>query len=158
MKELSIRGRLAMLLERKIGCIDCLGNMAHLGKLKLINDKLFEGGLRRLPLYDQIPAGLTSLTLRSTFLSWDHMFTLTLLQKLEVLKLKDNAFVGDTWETQCGGFQSLEYLHIEQTDLAIWRASPLSYPKLTNRVLKNCERLCEIPIELADIPTLRVLD
>ena len=162
LKKLGIRGRLALLFQTQIGFLDSLGNMEHLRKLKLINDvhpkPPSEGRLHRLPLYDQFPSGLTSLTLCSTYLSWDHMYTVGLLEKLTVLKLKDNAFTGDTWEVQSGGFQYLEYLRIELTELAFWRASPLSYPKLTSIVLKNCEKLCEIPIEFVDIPTLRMLE
>ncbi|XP_057772147.1 putative late blight resistance protein homolog R1A-10 [Salvia miltiorrhiza] len=162
LKKLGIRGQLAMLFSRRNGAFDSLGKMSGLGKLKLINDTYpnprREGGLSSLPKYDRFPPSLTSLTLCATFLSWEHISTLGLLERLEVLKLKDYAFSGDIWEAADGGFRCLELLHIEDTDLIDWNASSHHYPKLNTLVLKNCQKLRRIPAELADIPSLQKLE
>ncbi|XP_047967380.1 putative late blight resistance protein homolog R1A-10 [Salvia hispanica] len=159
LKKLGIRGKLTLLFKGEVGSFDTLRNMEHLGKLKLVNDEQQESGeLNCLPRYDQFPSGLTSLTLCSTSLSWIHISTLVSLEKLKVLKLKDRAFMGHTWEAKDGCFRSLEFLHIEQTDLALWEASSNHYPKLRSLVLKNCDKLHKIPIELADIASFEMLE
>ncbi|XP_042002384.1 disease resistance RPP8-like protein 3 [Salvia splendens] len=159
LKKLGIRGTLSLLFKREVGSLDSLRNMENLRKLKLVNDEQQEvNKLNCLPRYDQFPPGLRSLTLCSTSLSWMHISTLGSLENLEVLKLKDRAFTGNTWDVKDGGFRSLQFLHIEQTDLAFWRASSHHYPKLRNLVLNNCDKLREIPIELADISSFQMLE
>ncbi|PIN23085.1 hypothetical protein CDL12_04214 [Handroanthus impetiginosus] len=86
------------------------------------------------------------------------MSVLGLLENLEVLKLKEKAFMGKYWEAQDGGFRHLEVLHIGRTDLVSWYALGHHFPRLRRLELKNCEELQDIPSGLADIPTLRLLD
>ncbi|KAL1552080.1 disease resistance RPP8-like protein 3 [Salvia divinorum] len=159
LKKLGIGGRLSLLFRGEVGSLDSLRNMEHLRKLKLVNDEQQDvKKLNCLPRYDQFPPGLRSLTLCSISLSWLHISTLGSLDNLEVLKLKKRAFIGHTWDVKDGGFCSLQFLHIEETDLAFWRASSHHYPKLRNLVLKDCDKLREIPIELADISSFEMLD
>ncbi|XP_057802139.1 probable disease resistance RPP8-like protein 2 [Salvia miltiorrhiza] len=159
LKKLGIRGKLSLLFETRNVSFDNLGNMKHLGKMKLVNDATQEAErLHCLPRYDRFPSGLTSLTLCATSLSWDHISTLGSLKKIEVLKLKSRAFTGDIWKVEDGGFPTLQFLHIEETDLVFWKASSRNFPKLRSLVLKNCDKLREIPIELADIPSLQMLE
>lgn len=163
LKQLGIRGQLALLLEGNTRSFDSLGKMKYLEKLKLINDvyprPLSEGQLRGLPQHYQFPKRLKSLTLRATFLTWNYMSILGFLENLEVLKLKQNAFMGKTWNKVDGGFRKLVYLHIEHTDLAIWDdASSHHFPRLRGLVLKNCDKLLGIPIGLADITSFQTLE
>ncbi|CAA0818078.1 Putative disease resistance protein [Striga hermonthica] len=162
LKRLGIRGRLALLLEGKVGSFDSLAKMACLEKLKLVNDVFpspaSEGHLRLLPQHYKFPPKLRSLTLSETFLEWTQMSTLGLLDSLEVLKLKDRAFKGKYWEAADGGFRRLEVLFIGRTDLVVWKASGHHFPRLRRLELKNCEELGEIPIGLADVPSLQLLD
>ncbi|KAL1558881.1 putative late blight resistance protein R1A-10 [Salvia divinorum] len=162
LKKLGIRGRLALLLEGKIGSFDSLGKMKYLEQLKLVNDvhprPTLEGQLRSLPQPYQFPSKLKSLTLVGTFLTWNIMSVLGLLENLEVLKLKDKAFMGNTWSAAGGGFRRLEFLHIEHTDLAVWEASSHHFPRLRGLVLKNCEKLIAIPIGLADVASFQMLE
>ncbi|KAH6832301.1 hypothetical protein C2S53_005650 [Perilla frutescens var. hirtella] len=162
LKKLGIRGRLALLLEGKIGSFDSLVKMRHLEKLELINDVYpkppSEGQLLVLPQPYQFPSTLRSLTLCATHLSWSYMSTLGLLDNLEALKLKDKAFMGRTWEGVDGRFRRLEFLHIDHTDLVVWEASSHHFPRLKGLVLRNCEGLAGIPDELAEIPSLQMLD
>ncbi|XP_057802823.1 putative late blight resistance protein homolog R1A-10 [Salvia miltiorrhiza] len=162
LKKLGIRGRLAFLMEGQVQPFDRLGEMKYIEKLKLINDVYPRppsvGQLDALPHPYQFPSNLRSLTLVATFLDWNCMSTLGLLQKLEVLKLKDKAFMGSDWETVEGGFRQLEFLHIEETDLAVWNASSHHFPRLRSLVLKNCDKLRGIPIPMGDIASLQMVE
>ncbi|KAL0284067.1 UNVERIFIED_CONTAM: putative late blight resistance proteinR1A-10 [Sesamum radiatum] len=146
LKTLGIRGQLLSLLDNK-----SLANLGRLQKLKLVNDAFprvaSENPLQGLPQPDRFPLNLRILTLSSTFLDWKHMFVLGMLNSLEVLKLKENAFMGKCWEVVAGGFNSLEFLYIARTDLQLWTVSGKGdhFPKLRCLVLKNCEKLHEVP-------------
>ncbi|KAH6825781.1 hypothetical protein C2S53_018477 [Perilla frutescens var. hirtella] len=162
LKKLGVRGQLAWLLDDKNGSFDSLGKLDNLEKLKLINDVFPTPPsgvqLHGLPLAYKFPAKLRSLTLSDTSLEWRHMSILGSLEKLEVLKLKDKAFRGETWQATDGGFRQLEVLHIGRTDLKIWMASHHHFPRLKHLELKNCEDLQHVPIGLADIPSFQKLD
>ncbi|KZV20989.1 hypothetical protein F511_29604 [Dorcoceras hygrometricum] len=155
LKKLGIRGRIDTLLDVK--GLEKLGN---LDKLKFVNDVFpnppSEGRLRCLPQSYKFPPKLRCITLSATFLDWSHISPLGMLDNLEVLKLKDNAFEGRSWEAAEGGFRRLEILHIERTNLVVWVASGHHFPRLRTLVLRNCERLQGIPIGLAD--SLQKLD
>ena len=160
LKKLGIRGKLALLSDEK-GPFESVKKMRYLGKLKLVNDKAQDTEqLNSLPKVDQFPSGLTSLTLCWTSLKWQEISILRSLQKLEVLKLKYQAFIGSTWELEDvdGGFLSLQFLQIEQTDLTFWKAKSHHYPKLRSLVLKNCDKLREIPVDLARVQSFKMLD
>ncbi|XP_047945616.1 putative late blight resistance protein homolog R1A-10 isoform X1 [Salvia hispanica] len=160
LKKLGIRGKLALLSDEK-GPFESVKKMRYLGKLKLVNDKAQDTEqLNSLPKAHQFPSGLTSLTLCWTSLKWAEISTLRSLQKLEVLKLKYQAFIGSTWELEDvdGGFLSLQFLQIEQTDLTFWKAKSHHYPKLRSLVLKNCDKLREIPVDLARVQSFKMLD
>lgn len=162
LKKLGIRGKLAWLVENKKGSFDSLEKLGNLEKLKLINDIILcseaERQLHELPPAYKFPTQLRSLTLCDTSLDWSHMSVLGTLDKLEVLKLKDKAFWGDTWEATAGGFRHLEVLHIGRTNLENWVASHHHFPRLKRLELRNCENLREVPILLADIPSFQVLE
>ncbi|XP_057787132.1 putative late blight resistance protein homolog R1A-10 [Salvia miltiorrhiza] len=157
LKKLGIRGKLSLFLDGEIGSFDCLGELTCLENLKLRND-VPEGQLRRLPPANKFPPSLRNLTLADTQLDWSEMRILGLLKGLEVLKLKCNAFKGGKWVTDDGGFEHLESLYIEDTDLVVWVASAHHFPRLTTLELRRCEKLDQIPIQLADIPTLQFLE
>ncbi|KAL7153271.1 hypothetical protein ABFS83_04G155900 [Erythranthe nasuta] len=162
LKKLGIRGPLASLIDGKIGSFGILRKMDHLENLKLLNDVFprptSEGQLRYLPQPHEFPPKLKSLTLSDTSLDWSHMSILGSLEKLIVLKLKYNAFMGKTWNTADGGFRHLEVLHIGPTNLVVWNASGHHFPKLRRLELYNCEELIQVPIGLADIQSLQFLE
>ncbi|KAH6756833.1 hypothetical protein C2S53_000572 [Perilla frutescens var. hirtella] len=162
LKKLGIRGRLALLMEGKMASFDSLRKMEYLEKLKLINDvrpkPASEGKLHSPPQPNQFPSKLRSLTLASTFLDWSYMSTLGQLENLEVLKLKDKAIVGSEWKAFGDGFRRLEFLLIEETDLATWDPSNHHFPSLKGLVLKNCKKLLGIPIGLADVASFQMLE
>lgn len=162
LKKLGIRGKLSLFLDGKSGSFDGLRKLSNLEKLKLLNDVFpkaaSDGKLDGLPPAYKFPVKLRSLTLLNTFLDWTHMSVLGSLEKLQVLKLKDNAFVGSRWVVDDRGFDSLEVLHVGRTDLSIWVTRAHHFPSLKRLELHNCEKLKQIPMALADIPKLEYLD
>ncbi|EYU17764.1 hypothetical protein MIMGU_mgv1a026345mg [Erythranthe guttata] len=134
-----------------------LENLRLLEKLKLVHDVHYEAAndkdykpMIRLPQHNRFPPNLKRLTLTKTSLDWRHMSTtLAMIPKLEVLKLKDNAFTGMVWTAVGGGFPSLQFLLVEDADLVIWKASDDHFPSLACLSIKNCGKLIEIPMEVA---------
>ncbi|XP_042007130.1 putative late blight resistance protein homolog R1A-10 [Salvia splendens] len=143
LKTLGISGNLANLFGKNF-----LKELSHLEKLKLVNNVTFEAtsdDALHLPQLNCFPPNLKRLTLMKTSLDWQHMATLAMIRKLEVLKLKDNAFVGLSWNASDYKFPNLQLLVIANTDLVLWDASPDSFPDLRVVVLESCESLIEIP-------------
>ncbi|XP_047941182.1 putative late blight resistance protein homolog R1A-10 [Salvia hispanica] len=156
LKNLGIRGDLTNLVEASY-----LGKLEHLEKLKLVHDLLpsaSDDALHRVPHQQSFPPNLRILTLSSTHLPWTQMSTLGSLHTLQVLKLKETAFKGALWEAQGGGFLNLETLHISRSDLQTWTASGDPFPKLKNLILKNCEKLQEIPSAVAKGKSLQLME
>ncbi|KAH6799696.1 hypothetical protein C2S51_036180, partial [Perilla frutescens var. frutescens] len=145
LKTLGIYGRLADAFGTRF-----LEKLHHLEKLKLVNTLIHQGAtpedrLHTLPQPDCFPPNLKRLTLRNTFLDWQHMSTLAMIGSLEVLKLKDNAFVGPSWKVHGYNFPNLQLLLIVNTNLVLWEASVESFPSLRYLVVEDCENLMEIP-------------
>ncbi|KAK6148371.1 hypothetical protein DH2020_019283 [Rehmannia glutinosa] len=166
LKKLGIQGRLAAMLVDETERFDCFGKLRDLENLKLLNDVFpsqpSEGRLPRLPPPEKFPAKLRSLTLSATFLDWEQMSVLGNLENLEVLKLKDNAFVGESWEVADGGFRLLRLLLIEYTNLVYWKLALGSghdhFPRLKGLVLRKCAELEALPDGLANVASLHVID
>lgn len=161
MKKLTVCGKLTLFLEDRNGSFDSLGRLESLEKLNLINtvfpDPPSEGALHAplhaLPPAYKFPNKLRSLTLSGTLLDWVHMSVLGSLENLEVLKLKDKAFMGMSWNSSDGVFPNLG-----RTDLVVWSASHDQFPRLKYLQLRNCLYLMEIPFCLADVTNFQVLD
>ncbi|XP_057787900.1 putative late blight resistance protein homolog R1A-10 [Salvia miltiorrhiza] len=147
LKELGIRGKLASLFKTM-----SMEKLSRLEKLKLMNDLLAdsEPRLARLPQSNCFPPNLKRLTLSNTFLDWEHMSTLAEINSLEVLKLKENACSGTSWNAAASVFESLQVLIITNADIVVWVVSADSFPCLSCLVLKNCEKLEHIPVELGN--------
>ncbi|KAG8382925.1 hypothetical protein BUALT_Bualt05G0130500 [Buddleja alternifolia] len=164
LKNLGIRGQLAKLMENKNGTalFDSLGKLSHLENLKLINDAFphppSEVKLTSLPQRYKFPSKLKKLTLSNTLLDWKDMSTLGMLEKLEILKLKDNAFEGAWWQPEEGGFRALKVLHIGRTDLLTWNALAHHFPRLRHLFLRHCTNLAALPSGFADILSLKLVD
>ncbi|KVH88773.1 disease resistance protein RPP13-like [Cynara cardunculus var. scolymus] len=164
LQKLGVRGNLMSLMEEKKGSckFDNIAKLTHLETLKLLNDTYpispLDGKLHGLPGWYKFPPKLKKLTLSDTMLNWEHMSVLGKLPSLEVLKLGDNAFVGECWETPDGSFVRLRVLEIGKTDLAIWKAADDQFPQLQRLSLKHCEQLVEVPWGLGGITTLEVVE
>ncbi|XP_057808773.1 putative late blight resistance protein homolog R1B-16 [Salvia miltiorrhiza] len=159
LKKLGICGQLGLLLLD--GKNELLSKLVKVEKLKLLNQVTSpkdEDDLSKL--FDQpprFPPNLRSLTLSATSLDWKHISILGSLQELEELKLKNDAFVGDKWEVHDEGFPNLKTLKIESLHLIHWKSTSAHFPKLKRLMLSKCEKLREIPVELADISTFQEL-
>ncbi|KAL3623617.1 hypothetical protein CASFOL_032433 [Castilleja foliolosa] len=164
LKKLGIRGTLSTLLDGEVGSsskFDSLRILMNLENLKLMNNIHTVSPLPSLPRPDTFRPRLRILTLSATFLSWHHMSVLGNLENLEVLKLKDKAFVGECWEVAGGGFRRLQFLSIEYTNLVYLKlafGSDDHFPRLRFFRLKNCEKLIALPGGMANIHTLESMD
>lgn len=164
LKILGIRGQLAKLLENRNGStlFDGLAKLSHLENLKLLNDVFphppSEGRLTSLPQRYKFPTKLKKLTLSDTLLDWKEMSTLGMLENLEILKLKDNAFKGDWWQPDDGGFRALRVMHIGRTNLVTWRASAHNFPRLRHLFLRHCSYLESLPLGFAEVSSLQLVD
>nr|GEU84761.1 putative late blight resistance protein homolog R1B-14 [Tanacetum cinerariifolium] len=164
LQKLGVRGNLMTLLEEKKGSckFDNIAKLSHLEKLKLLNDTYpippLDGKLRGLPEWYKFPPKLKKLTISDTMLGWEDMSVLGKLPGLEVLKLGDNAFVGEIWKTPDGSFVRLKVLQIGKTDLVHWETAGHQFPQLQQISLKHCEQLAELPSGLGDIETLEVME
>lgn len=138
--EFAIQGELSTVVNSNF-----LEKLENLEKLKLVHD---ESALK-LPETIRFPPKIKVLVLNGTLLDWEQMSILSKLVSLEELKLKNKAFKGSSWISARGGFEHLEILLIEQTDLKSWTAFVDSFPKLRYLSLINCEDLEKVPSELS---------
>ncbi|KAK4477962.1 hypothetical protein RD792_017227 [Penstemon davidsonii] len=104
------------------------------------------------------PEGLKKLTLSGCTLPWDNLTIVGSLPNLQVLKLKDDAFVGSEWKTNEGEFPQLKYFLVASSSLEHWRTEETHFPMLQHLSLKSCSELVEIPSEIGNIPTLEIIE
>ncbi|XP_073122892.1 probable disease resistance RPP8-like protein 4 isoform X2 [Henckelia pumila] len=141
-------------------------NLVHLQELQTLkyvfHDPFFGQKPERLPSQNFILAELIKLTISGTAFPWDDMLKLCALPKLEVLKLKNYAFLGPTWalKPEAGGFPCLKYLLIGSTNLQSWEVADDTnhFPKLEHLVMMNCRRLKEIPYGIFVAPLLERIE
>ncbi|KAI3472115.1 hypothetical protein Pfo_029603 [Paulownia fortunei] len=155
---------------KKLGILFYMGDLV-LGSGKLpapLDDLVYLCGLESLkfrcweplplPRWDSFPPNLKKLTLDCSHLSWEEMTTIAMLPKLEVLKLKENAFVGQMWKPIFVGFPQLKFLLLESLDLMYWQGGSIHFPKLQKLVLKYCYCLKKIPRGIGRISTLQLIE
>ncbi|XP_049347337.1 putative late blight resistance protein homolog R1A-3 [Solanum verrucosum] len=112
-----------------------------------------------LPPPDAFPQNLKSLTFSGQFfLASKDLSIVGKLPKLEVLKLSDNAVIGEEWEVVEEGFPHLKFLFLDNVYIRYWRASSDHFPYLERLFLRNCYDLDSIPPDFADITTLTLID
>lgn len=164
LKKLGIRGNLFILVQERGGMslFDNLAKLDHLETLKLLNDTFpldpFKCSIPGLPQSYKFPPNLKKITLSDTLLDWAEMSTLGMLPNLEVLKLKDYAFKGSTWEPLDGGFRLLRVLQLGRSDLVHWHASGHHFPRLERVILKHCTNLEEIPYGFGEVSALQNME
>ncbi|XP_060184690.1 putative late blight resistance protein homolog R1A-3 [Lycium barbarum] len=156
LKKLSIRGQMAAFLDTHKGGISNLEELKCLEHLKLLNDVLYMNKPVHLPAaFFRLVRTVKKLTLANTRFSWSDANRLAQLESLEVLKLKENAFLGESWEPEIGGFSALQVLRLERSELESWVASNRHFPILRHLILISCDKLKAVPLELADIPNFQ---
>ncbi|KAK4427010.1 putative disease resistance RPP13-like protein 2 [Sesamum alatum] len=106
---------------------------------------------------------LRKVTLSGLGFSWNYMSGFAKLPRLEVLKLRCNAFRGPVWKTDVR-FESLIYLLLEDVDLEKWHADSNSFELLECLSIRHCYKLKEIPLALGKMlrfgttPTLKTIE
>nr|GMD47726.1 putative late blight resistance protein homolog R1B-17 [Ipomoea batatas] len=131
----------------------CLESLVHLHLLEKLKVEI--GRVERFYLPTSFPPNLKQLTLRYTYVPWKEIHIVGKLPNLETLKLKDFAFCGSKWEQTEMGFKKLKVLLISRLDFTSWNASANHFPILEKLVLKYCWELKRVPIDFANIRTLR---
>ncbi|XP_031103872.1 putative late blight resistance protein homolog R1B-14 [Ipomoea triloba] len=131
----------------------CLESLVHLHLLEKLKVEI--GRVERFYLPTSFPPNLKQLTLRYTYVPWKEIHIVGKLPNLETLKLKDFAFCGSKWEQTEMGFKKLKVLLISRLDFTSWNASANHFPILEKLVLKYCWELKQVPIDFANIETLK---
>ncbi|WMV22764.1 hypothetical protein MTR67_016149 [Solanum verrucosum] len=124
-KKLSIRGQMAVFLGAYKGGINNLEELHCLEHLKLLNDVLFINKTLHLPL----------------------AFS-KLVRTVKKLTLTNTRFAWSEAD-KLGMLESLE------VRIRILEASVINFPVLRQLVLISCDKLDDVPLELADIPSLQ---
>ncbi|PHT52071.1 hypothetical protein CQW23_06533 [Capsicum baccatum] len=104
------------------------------------------------------PATIKTLKLNNTYLSWSYLDITAELPNLELLKLIDDACLGEEWHPNVKGFTRLKILLIEDNRLKYWKAIDDNFPILERLRIRSCYYLKEIPIEFADINSLQLIE
>nr|XP_016446618.1 PREDICTED: putative late blight resistance protein homolog R1A-10 isoform X2 [Nicotiana tabacum] len=112
----------------------------------------------RLPSPGSFPPNLKKLTLSGIRLPWKRMNIFSKLPNLEVLELKDHAFLGDEWEVTETGFPKLKFLLLEYLFIRYWRSTDDYFQCLEHVYIKDCRFLEEIPEGFADSVTLQLIE
>ncbi|KAK6153943.1 hypothetical protein DH2020_013582 [Rehmannia glutinosa] len=139
----------------------CLNNLVRLRQLETLSFSFRPtSSWRRDPFSTSfaLPPNLKKLTLTGCRFLWEDMAIVGSLPNLEVLKLRDYAFLGREWESNEGEFGRLKFLLMEWLNLKCWRAESSHFPCLEHLVVRSCWQLEEIPCEIGEIPTLRLIE
>ncbi|KAK4438513.1 putative late blight resistance proteinR1A-4 [Sesamum alatum] len=123
------------------------------------------------------PEKLKKLSLSGSGFHWEDMEIIAELQNLQVLKLREFAFQGPTWDpnNQLTSdeapsddsiseetpnrivFPKLKFLLLESLHVQEWLADDSNFPKLERLIIRHCYKLeCILP-EIADIGTLKLI-
>nr|GMD16643.1 putative late blight resistance protein homolog R1B-14 [Ipomoea batatas] len=159
-QKLGIRGNLAELMDVNQGGVSLFDNLHKLDSLenlKLTNDALQSNTLLNFPR-EKFPRRIRKMTLSNTAFEWKDLSALGSLDKLEVLKLEDNAFRGESCDVRSVVFKRLQYFRIGRTDLVSWTASKESFPVLKCLSLRKCTELDAVPVEFGEIESLKLLE
>lgn len=156
LKKMSIKGNLTPFLETsKSEFFSNFQVLNLLENLTLLNDDKSNISLHLPSAFSECLPNLKKLTLSKTRFDWNQAHRLGQVKNLQVLKLKENAFTGNSWKVEPEGFKKLQVLWIETADFISWEASNCPFPRLRSLVLVSCLNLKALPIELADLDYLQ---
>ncbi|KAL0425293.1 UNVERIFIED_CONTAM: hypothetical protein Sradi_1064100 [Sesamum radiatum] len=139
----------------------CLQNLIRLHQLETLNftfEPISWCWQDTFPVIFDLPPNLKKLTLSGCNIPWQHVVIIGVLPNLEVLKLRNSAFIGREWECTEGEFPRLKYLLMEGLNLERWLVENSHFPCLVRLIIKACWKLEEIPCEIGDIPTLQLIE
>ncbi|XP_057763773.1 putative late blight resistance protein homolog R1B-16 [Salvia miltiorrhiza] len=138
--------------------MSCLSNLDCLTKLESLDCFLCTRSAINFP------HSLKRLVLRNNYnnssYGWEDILDkVGALPHLQKLTLEYGSFNEGKWETTEGQFRSLKFLTLKDTDnLAIWKLESSHFPCLERLQLLRLDNLQEIPLEFAEIATLREID
>ncbi|KAL8484625.1 hypothetical protein ACS0TY_027067 [Phlomoides rotata] len=142
---------------REDTCVDYhLHNLIHLQQLETLKLEMHEFPFE-LKHNVAFPGTLKKLTLSGLGLAWEDIAIVGSFHSLEVLKLRYDACVGDSWETTEGEFSQLKFLLINHSQLQHWITESSHFPRLKCLVLRYCHCLKEIPDGIGEIDTLELI-
>ncbi|CAI9095416.1 OLC1v1031369C1 [Oldenlandia corymbosa var. corymbosa] len=104
------------------------------------------------------PSSIKKLTLSNFQLPWSHISVIGRLPNLEVLKLKSKTFEGPSWTTEEEHFLNLKCLKLDTLNIVHWNASGDHFSRLQQLIVRKCEQLEEIPLDIASISTLQIIE
>ncbi|KAJ9551661.1 hypothetical protein OSB04_015706 [Centaurea solstitialis] len=85
--------------------------------------------------------------------------SIQLLPNLEVLKIEDSlCWTEGQWDACEQQFRQLKLLQLEELDIKQWAASSTSFPCLKQLSVLFCKDLEEIPLEIGEIATLKLIE
>ncbi|KAL0439535.1 UNVERIFIED_CONTAM: Disease resistance protein RPP13 [Sesamum latifolium] len=158
LKKLGTRIELPLDVAEPLCCFDHLIYLDHLKSFKcsIVNPSPRLQVLGHSRQCFTLPSSLRKLTLSGLGFPWEYMRYIANLPFLEVLKLRCYAFQGPEWKTFDGGFRSLTFLLIEDTDLEYWRVDRTYFRWLQRLFIPHCYKLKEIPLGIGE--TLRTVE
>ncbi|XP_027158486.1 putative late blight resistance protein homolog R1B-16 [Coffea eugenioides] len=140
--------------------MDCL---SQLESLSLSRDLQY--GDRQYHIDFQFPLTIKKLTLSYVGMPWSKMAAIGNLPNLEVLKLLEEAFEGETWEMEAEKFPNVRFLKLASLNIVKWTASSEYeyedqdyFPRLQKLALESCDALQEIPSCLGNSSTLEIIE
>ncbi|KAL0309277.1 UNVERIFIED_CONTAM: putative late blight resistance proteinR1B-16 [Sesamum radiatum] len=159
LKKLGIQTELALDAAETSCCLDHLSRLYRLESLKcvIVNPNTSSQVVPVAPPALSVSwSSLKRLTLRGLGFPWEYMSGIAQLPNLEVLKLHCYAFQGPEWVV--GDFRQLKYLLLEDIDLERWDSSDDCFPLLQRLTIQHCYKLKELPSEIGEIPTLKMIE
>lgn len=148
-----------------------LKKVVHFHQLETLKLDLYHTGIARVfdatdaskisvpfPVHYTLPTSLKRLSLRGCRPPSEDMSIIGSLPNLEVLKLKGFDFVDRCWETKEGGFTRLRFLKIDWSNVITWRTESRHLPRLEHLIIRCCWVLEEIPCEIGEVGTLKVIE
>ncbi|XP_057780165.1 probable disease resistance protein At1g58602 [Salvia miltiorrhiza] len=142
-------------------CLHYLHNLCTLQKLESLKMR-FPFCISRYPV-DLLskrlafPTRLNKLCLRNCSLTREDLATIGSLQHLQVLELIHSSFLGGEWSTFNGEFPCLKFLRIDSCDVVCWASDTSAFRVLEKLVARDLWQLQEIPSEMGEISTLKLI-
>ncbi|KAL7153272.1 hypothetical protein ABFS83_04G156000 [Erythranthe nasuta] len=104
------------------------------------------------------PSSLKKLRLEGFMVRYQDLTVIGSLPCLEVLKLLDSSIKEPEWNPVEGEFLRLKFLLVLWSGLVSWNVESSHFPVLEKLVLLHMEELDGIPLDIGEIPTLRLLE
>ncbi|KAH6772508.1 hypothetical protein C2S51_010912 [Perilla frutescens var. frutescens] len=139
--------------------IESLCNLRRLHKLESLSLSVEGWRIKNSKLKIlTFPSSLNKLSLYECNLHWDDLTMIGSLPQLQVLKLKRFSVTeGEEWSPVDGQFLRLRVLKIRSCELVRWNMEYFHFPILEKLLLWGLLRMEEIPMAIAEIPTLKLI-